>query len=182
MSVDADGLALISRLEAHISENTLSPNEYEELCQETFAYVFDPDLYGFKKQAETFDGANRYDFICRIRGGNEFWDSIRRDFKTRAILFECKNYNDRITADQVYSTERYLFNGALRTVCFLISRLGPNDGCLRAAQGAMRESGKLILLLSNVDLISLIERKTEYEGPEDFLDEKIWDFVISLPR
>jgi hypothetical protein len=46
-----------------------------------------------------------------------------------------------ITADQVYSTERYLFSGALRTVCFLISRKGPDEGCKRAAQGALRESG-----------------------------------------
>lgn len=180
--IDADGLELIQRLEAHITKNTLSPTEYEELCKQVFAYVFDPNLYDFRRQAETSDGANRYDFICRIRSGNQFWDSIKRDFRTRAILFECKNYEEKITADQVYSTERYLFNNALRTVCFLISRLGPNEGCIRAAQGAMREAGKLILLLSNTDLISLIRLTTEHEGAEDYLDEKIWDFVISLPR
>jgi hypothetical protein len=176
--------ALIKRLEDHIASNAISPQEYEQLCQQVFTYVFDPDLYDFRPQIKTTDGANRYDFICKIRSGkgNDFWDTLKRDFRTRALLFECKNYNEKITADQVYSTERYLFSSALRTVCFLISRLGPNEGCISAAQGAMREAGKLILLLSNVDMIELVRLKVEENGPENYLDEKIWNFVISLPR
>ena len=173
----------IAEIESHIREkSTHSPSQYEDLCLRVFTYVFDPTLYGFKKQARTSDGANRYDFICRIRSGQSFWDDLRADFHTKAILFECKDYDDKITADQVYSTERYLFVGALRTVCFLISRLGPDEGCIRAAQGAMRESGKLILLLSNQDLIEIIKLKTQTGGPENYLDEKIWNFIISLPR
>jgi hypothetical protein len=173
---------LVQELEAHIGENTLTPSDYEILCRRIFIYVFDPHLYGFKSQAKSADGANRYDFICRIKSGHPFWDDLRAEFRTKALLFECKNYNEKITADQVYSTERYLFAGALRTVCFLISRLGPDEGCIRAAQGAMRESGKPILLLSNRDLIDLIKLKSEEGGPEDFLDEKIWKFIVSLPR
>lgn len=177
------GVDLIIELEKHIREKSIyTSSEYEDLCQRIFTYVFDPTLYGFKKQARTYDGANRYDFICRIKSGQPFWDTLRADFHTKALLFECKNYDEKITADQVYSTERYLFSGALRTVCFLISRLGPDEGCIRAAQGAMRESGKLILLLSNLDLIELIKLKPDDDGPEDYLDEKIWNFIISLPR
>jgi hypothetical protein len=173
---------LIRELEDHIRANTISPSEYESLCMRVFAHVFDPDLYGFKTQARTSDNANRYDFICRIKSGNPFWDSIRSDFRTKAILFECKNYDDLITADEIYSTERYLYAGGLRTVCFLISRLGPNKGCIGAAQGAMREAGKLILLLSNKDMIELIKLKSQENGAESYLDERIWNFVISLPR
>ncbi|TPQ40119.1 hypothetical protein C2U70_05780 [Bradyrhizobium guangdongense] len=173
---------LIEQLEDHLRQNTLSPSDYEKLCQEVFVYLFDPDLYGFQRQSQTTDGANRYDFICRIKPGNSFWDAVRNDFRTRAILFECKNYEQGIGPDQVYSTERYLFTGGLRTVCFLISRMPPTDGALRAAQGAMREAGKLILLLSNSDLIAMIKLKGEPGGPENYLDERIWKFVISLPR
>ena len=181
-AVTDEGVRLITCLEAHLLENTLSSREYEELCQEVFVHLFDPDLYGFQRQAETTDGGNRYDFICRIKSGNLFWDGLRHDFRTKAILFECKNYEEGIGPDQVYSTERYLFSGALRTVCFLISRIRPTDGAIRAAQGAMRESGKLVLLLSNEDLIEMLRLKSEPEGPENYLDERIWNFVISLPR
>lgn len=173
---------LIKTLESNEADNSISPKEYEKLCLEVFSFLFNPYLYGFQNQLNTTDGANRYDFICRIKSGNHFWDSIRADFRTRAILFECKNYNSRITADQIYSTERYLFTGALRTVCILISRLGGDESCYRAAQGAMREAGKLILLLSNRDLIAMLRLHEEIGGPESYLDEKIWGFIATLPR
>jgi hypothetical protein len=46
----------------------------------------------------------------------------------------------------------------------------------------MRESGKVILVLSNQDLIEMIKLKSDEGGPENFLDEQIWNFIISLPR
>lgn len=177
---EADKLA--ERLRTHENKNDLTPREYEELCREVAAFLFDPHLYGFEGQAQTTDGGNRFDFICRIKPGNPFWDGLRADFRTRSVLFECKNYKDRITADQVYSTERYLFSSALRTVCVLISRKGPDAGCERAAQGALREAGKLILLLSNADLIEMLKLKAEGEDCTTYLDEKIWKFISTLPR
>lgn len=174
--------ALQVRLGDHIKKNELTPSDYEDLCLKVFVHLFDPILYGFAKQASTSDGGNRYDFICRIQPGNPFWDGLRADFRTKAILFECKNYENAITADQVYSTERYLFAGALRTVCFLISRVPPSDSAIRAAQGAMRESGKLVLLLSNADLISMLKLHGQPGAADDYLDKKIWDFIVSLPR
>jgi len=177
-----NNLSLRAMLEGHILTNDLSPKEYENLCMSVFIELFDPNLYGFEKQATTTDGGNRYDFICRIQAGNTFWDGLRQDFRTKAILFECKNYSEQIGPDQIYSTERYLFAGALRTVCFLVSRLGPNDGAIRAAQGAMREAGKLIVLLSNADLIEMLKLKSQPGAAENFLDKRIWDFIVSLPR
>jgi hypothetical protein len=122
---DDPSASLRNTLTEHTRENNLTPSEYEAVCMSVFKELFDPHLYGFQSQARTSDGGNRYDFICRIQPGNPFWDSLRQDFRTKAILFECKNYENPIGADQVYSTERYLFSGALRTVCLLISRLGP---------------------------------------------------------
>lgn len=179
---DTQGSQLEKFLELSILDNKLSSTQYEDLCLSVFRYLFDPHLYGFEKQKQTTDGGNRYDFICRIQHGDGFWDGIRQDFRTKAILFECKNYTDKIGPDQVYSTERYLFAGALRTVCILVSRLGPTDAAIRAAQGAMRESGKLIILLSNADMIEMLKLKSQNDAPENFIDKRIWDFVVSLSR
>jgi Holliday junction resolvase len=77
---DDVGPELIGELERHIGGHKLTPAEYEDLCQRVFIHVFDPRLYGFKKQARTSDGANRYDFICRIKSGEPFWDNLRADF------------------------------------------------------------------------------------------------------
>lgn len=179
----AERETLIARLRAHDEDaDLLTPTDYESLCKKVFSFLFDPSLFGFESQTGTSDGANRYDFICRIGTDRAFWNALKTDFRTRAILFECKNYTDPITADQIYSTERYLFSSALRTVCFLIARKGGDDSCQRAAQGAMRESGKLILVLSNLDLIEMLEFGDDIDSAENHLDERIWRFIISLPR
>jgi hypothetical protein len=175
-------IALIKQWEDHEQQGGLTPTEYEKLCQNTVTYLFQPYLQGFRKQLTTTDGANRYDFICQIKGGHAFWDSLCIDFKTRSILFECKNYEECITADEIYTTERYLSATALRTVCFLISRKGPTERCLQAAQGVRRESGKLISLLSNKDVTEMIQLKLEGQDPTSHLDEKIWHFLTTLPR
>jgi hypothetical protein len=177
-----EAVDLIRQLESHEENGYLSSSDYERLCMTVFIFLFDPYLYGFETQTETTDGGNRYDFVCRIKDGNDFWNSIRADFRTRSIIFECKSYKQPITADQVYSTERYLFVGALRTVCFLVSRKGADEGAHRAAQGALRESGKLVLLLSNRDLVEMLRLQAEEEGPTSYLDEKIWQFITTLPR
>ncbi|SNZ19510.1 hypothetical protein [Cohaesibacter gelatinilyticus] len=174
--------SLIERLRSHEAKDGLTPTDYEKLCREVFSFLFDPFLFGFSDQHRTTDGANRFDFVCRIKSGDQFWDALQRDFRTRVILFECKNYKDKITADQIYSTERYLFTSALRTVAFLISRKGHDEGCFRAAQGAMRESGKLIILLSNKELIEMLKFEGTEDGATSFLDQHIWRFVTGLPR
>ncbi|TPI52677.1 hypothetical protein FJ420_32320 [Mesorhizobium sp. B3-1-3] len=119
LAVDAESEALSTRLQAHIDGDDISPSEYEALCMAVLIKLFDPTLYGFEKQATTTDGGNRYDFICRIKAGNHFWDSLRQDFRTKAILFECKNYSDEIGPDQIYSTERYLFSGLFAPYAYL---------------------------------------------------------------
>lgn len=181
-SVDQTGTRLAERLRLHSEHGGLTSGEYEAICLEAVSYLFSPSLYGFETQSRTTDGAHRYDFICRIKPGDSFWDGLRTDFHTRSILFECKNYSCPITADQIYSTERYLLSGALRMVCFLISRKGPDDGCKNAAQGVFREARKLILLLSNDDLIKMLELKLTGSEPTMYLDEKIWKFTVALSR
>lgn len=46
----------------------------------------------------------------------------------------------------------------------------------------MRESGKLLILLSNLDLIEMLNLSSHEGAAEDFLDKRIWDFIVSLPR
>jgi hypothetical protein len=46
----------------------------------------------------------------------------------------------------------------------------------------MRESGKLILVLSNLDLVELLEAGEDRDSVEDLPDDRIWRFIINLPR
>jgi hypothetical protein len=109
------------------------------------------------------------------------------------VIFECKNYAGQVGPQHSYTTERYVGVGALRPICFLLSRQPPHEHAELAAAGAMRETGKLLVFLSDVDLIAMLKikdvqlaRTTNIPKPDNdptiVLDQKIYEFIARLPR
>lgn len=156
--------------------------DYEETISEILQYLFDGDLKGWHQQERTTDDLHRYDLICRVVDKSTVWKFISSNLDSRYVLFEFKNYKDKIGQSQVYSTEKYLFEKAKRRVCFLISREGPSDNALIACQGAMREHGKLIINLDDEIITDLVDSKISGDDPNEILFEKVDDFLMKLPR
>ncbi|MER9544682.1 hypothetical protein NKI72_21780 [Mesorhizobium sp. M0437] len=160
-------------------------------------YLFGDYLVDPRPQSRTEDGLDILDLVYRVRAGHPFWDTLTRDFRTRAIIFECKNYSDGITPGQIYSTERYVNAAALRSVCFLVSRAVPHENAELAAFGAMREGGKLFVLLHDAHLEEMLAiRQTQRQlqakegspvrdfanDPSEILDQAIYDFLTRMGR
>ncbi|MGX9143494.1 hypothetical protein [Mesorhizobium sp. 128a] len=171
--------------------------EYEVLVQEIVRYLFGTFLVDARPHRRTEDDLDIMDITYRVRAGHPFWDTLTRDFRTRAIVFECKNYSKGITPSQIYSTERYVNVGALRSVCFLVSRKKPHEHAELAAFGAMREGGKLFVLLHDLHLHQMLnireaQLRREAEGksgkrsfeddPAEVLDQVIYDFLTRMGR
>ena len=108
--------------------------------------------------------------------------SLAHDFRTRYIIFEFKNYSKPITQNEIYSTEKYLFTTALRSVAFVIARAGADAGAYRAASGALREAGKLILLLSLQDLCEMLHVSDRAQDPEILLYQKLDELLTTMLR
>jgi len=157
-------------------------NAYEKKCKEILEFLFENDLSLWDKQTRTDDGLSRFDLICRIASSDDYWKALINSFNTRFILFEFKNYCDKITQDQIYTTERYLFNKALRSVGFIISRVGGTDGAIQAAKGSLKEHGKLIMILSDKDLCEMLKLKDSGNSPNDYLSNLLDKWLISLSR
>lgn len=155
---------------------------YEKHCFDVLKYLFSDSLSGWKEQNRTYDGFHQMDLVCRAKRGNEFWDFLIEDFNSRYILFEFKNYSEEIKQTQIYTTEKYLFQTALRTVCFIISRRGPSESAKKAVNGVLRETGKLMIPLSDDDLIVMINHKDNGLFPEDYLFEIVDDQLLSLEK
>ncbi|MBZ9673480.1 hypothetical protein [Mesorhizobium sp. ES1-3] len=170
---------------------------YEAVIQEIVFYLFGRFLVDPKPQSRTEEGLDILDIVYRVRAGHPFWDTLTRDFRTRAIIFECKNYSDGITPNQIYSTERYVNVSALRSVCFLVSRKEPQENAELAAFGAMREGGKLFVLLHDKHLAEMLDiRQTQVRqetdagtpvrdfsnDPSEVLDQVIYDFLTRVAR
>jgi Restriction endonuclease len=179
--VDTKGTDLCKELKS-VKRGKTTWSQYEDICARILKYLFPNDLQGWHKQKSTDGGANRYDFVCRVRPTTEFWRFLVDHLNSRYVIFEFKNYSEKIKQGQVLTTEKYLLDRGLRKVAIIISRIGADNNAICMMQGAMREHGKLILALDDEGVCKMLHMKEQGEDPTDFLFELTDDFLLSLPR
>lgn len=158
--------------------------KYEELCTDILKYIFGEYLTLWKKQESSNDGLYRFDLCCKIKSdvNQDFFDTIKNYLRTKYVVFEFKNYKEQITQKEIYTTEKYLYEKALRKVAIIISRSGADEHAQWAAKGALRENGKLILCLSDSHLIEMIDMKARDELPAEFLSAVLDDLLVHLEK
>ncbi|MCP1617034.1 restriction endonuclease [Pseudomonas sp. SLBN-26] len=159
-----------------------SAQAFEDLGTEIFKYLFENDLAGWLTQATTSDDLNRYDCVCRIKGVSLFWEFILHNINSRYLVLEFKNYSSEIDQGQVLTTEKYLYRNGLRTFAIICARKGASSSAIKMAQGAMRENGKLILILSDENLQEMLKLKETGREPSDYLFDLVDEFLMKLPR
>ncbi|MBB2801529.1 UNVERIFIED_ORG: hypothetical protein GGE36_004589 [Rhizobium etli] len=167
-------------------------SEYELVCEEIVDYLFGGVLLDGRRHPRLDDGLSILDIVYRVKSQDQFWSALARDFRARVIVFECKNYTGPVGPMQVFTTERYMSTVALRSVCFVLSRTAAHPHAIVAAQGAMRETGKLIIFLHDEDLATMLRlRDTQVNehpaswadnDPTEILDQKIYEFLATMPR
>lgn len=178
---DTKGTELCQKLKA-LKRGRAAWSAYEDLCDQILRYLFPNDLHGWHRQKRTDDGLNRFDYVCRIRPTTDFWRFLMDHLHSRYVLFEFKNYTGRIKQGQILTTEKYLLGRGLRRVAIVISRSGAEPDAKRMAQGAMREHGKLMLIIADEQICEMLHMKERGEDPTDRLFEIADDFLLALPR
>ena len=159
--------------------------EYESICTEILKYVLGDYLTLWETQQQSNNGLYRFDLCCKIKSDatHDFFDTIKHYFMTKYIVFEFKNYKDAIGQEQIYTTEKYLYEKALRKVAVIISRNGANDHALQAARGTLRDTGKLILCLSDNSLLDMVDIKDRGEQePAEYLGAMLDDILVHLEK
>ena len=95
---------------------------FKKCCTDAIKPLFGREFRNLRSQFSNKDGFHRFDLVGRLVPRHEFWVALAADFRTRYIVFEFKNYAGTIGQDQIYSTEKYLFPTALRSIAFIIAR------------------------------------------------------------
>lgn len=164
--------------------NSNGNTEYEHLCYETLNYLFDNELALWHRQQTSNADLYRFDLICKIKDGevSGLWSTILQCFNSKYIIFEFKNYTDEITQKEIYTTDKYLYLKALRGVAILVSCKGTSPNADKAIRGTLRENGKLILSISNLDLLKMIDIKMGEGIPADYLYTKFDELLINLEK
>lgn len=180
-SPDTKGTELCRELKG-IKKGKASWAQYEKTCEKVLKYLFPNDLHGWHSQKRTDDGLNRYDYVCRVRPTTEFWKFVIDHLNSRYILFEFKNYSGKIKQGQILTTEKYLLERGLRRTAIIMTRGGAEPHAIAMTQGAMREHGKLMLILNDEKVCEMLHMKEQGEDPTDCLFEIADDFLLTLPR
>lgn len=126
----------------------------------------------------------RFDLICKIKNdvNDDFFSTLNNYFNTKYIIFDFKNYTEQITQKEIYTTEKYLYDKALRKVAIIISRKGIDKNALKAIKGSLREQGKVILTLTDADLLVMINMYYKGDNPTDYLSMKLDKLLIELEK
>lgn len=159
-------------------------SKYEDLCIDILKYLFGDQLSLWKKQTKASADLFRFDLICKIKNDTEleFWNILKRFYDTLYVVFEFKNYTDPITQSEIYTTERYLYAKALRRVAIMITRKGLDTNAEIAQRGVLRENGKLIICLSDIDIIQMIQMKENGDEPCDYLSDYLDKMLVDLEK
>ena len=122
--------------------------------------------------------------ICKIKNGinDDFFTIVEKYYKTKYILFEFKNYSDVIKQGQICTTEKYLFETALRKVAIIITRHGIDKNGMKLAKGILRESGKLIIVLNDEDVKEMIRIYEKGEKASTVLVRKLDELLTTLEK
>ncbi|PVX29166.1 LytR/AlgR family response regulator transcription factor [Sphingomonas pokkalii] len=156
---------------------------YEAGCIDAVRFLFGKELHQPTRQKRSADGHHRKDLICRIRSEpSSFWSMIESDFSTRYVVFEAKNSAEAVGQNEVELTAKYLFAKGLRTVAILFARAGSSDSARIAAEQTLRDRGTLVLILSLTDLCGMLEGADAGDPPQNFMFEKVDEFLMSLGR
>lgn len=156
--------------------------KYEDLCVEILQYLFDEYLKLWIVQNQTQDALHRFDLICSVSPRNAFWSFVENRLSSRYVVFEFKNYTGEIGQGQVLTTEKYLLPLAFRSLAIILSRKGPNNSAFKTTEGAMRETGKMILILDDDDLYEMLDKKDSGGDPTDVLLDIADEFLTGLSR
>ena len=157
---------------------------YENVCFNILESLFSEDLALWKEQKKSNNNLYRFDLLCRIKDNNKktFWSIVENYFKSKYVIFEFKNYSEKVTKKEIYTTERYLYSKALRSVGIIVTTEGYDKNAFGAAKGCLRENGKLILLLTNKDLLEMIKIKNDEEDPSEYLLNKLDEVLLELEK
>jgi hypothetical protein len=135
--------------------------EYQHLVYEILNFAFEPDLTGGEFEARTYLGTERRDLIYWIEAESSFWKYVRDTYGSPQIMFECKNVAE-LEIDHINQTATYL-GSRLGMLGFIVTRAPIPETVLRKTYSVwndtMQPPRKMILALSDADLVAMIEMK-----------------------
>ena len=154
---------------------------YQKLIVEILEHLFYPPLN--KPVAEISDKpkVNRRDVVIANYAESGFWAFMRNRYQADYLIVDAKNYTKKVRKPDILQIANYLKPHGAGLFGVICSRLGGDDrGCEHTLREQWLIHQKLILVLNDDDISSMLTAKAEQRGPEEILAAKIEAFRLSM--
>ena len=154
---------------------------YQAIVGEVLEYLFTPALDRPISELPDMPRANRRDFILPNYATDGFWASMRAMYKADYVVVDAKNSGKKLKKSDVLQVANYLKPRGVGLFGIIICRHGAGEtGCQVSLREEWQQHGKLILILNDDDIETMLVAKFERREPEDLVKLKIQQFRLSM--
>ncbi|EHH1242335.1 HNH endonuclease [Vibrio parahaemolyticus] len=154
---------------------------YQDLVGEILNHLFSPPLISALPESSDLSNVNRRDFVFPNYVENGFWAVMRERYSADYIVVDAKNYTKKVGKKDVLQVANYLKDFGAGLFGIIVSR---NGGDKAGCEVTLREQWvlhrKLILVLTDDDLIAMLRAKADGSEPERVLIVRIEQFRLSM--
>jgi hypothetical protein len=156
--------------------------KYENICIKAIESIFRDSFRNYHSitQSRNHNGLDIKDLVVPNRSKNQFWNEVRQDYQARNIIFEFKNYVKPIGKTQLIQVSHYLKKKSYGRFGIIICRNGLSKNGVEVQKEILRDDDKMILVLSDVDILELVKQKYHKNQPELILEKMKTELELSL--
>ena len=155
-------------------------SKYQSLVVDIMEFLLCPPLEAPEVELADSDKRNRRDIIFENASNDGFWLRVRDIYQGHYIVVDAKNYTKPLSKRPILDISHYLKPYGCRMFAIITSRQGYGAAGKHAAKEQWIGSKKLIVSLSDTDLIKMLDMKKEGAPSEDVIKDYISDFRMSL--
>jgi hypothetical protein len=154
---------------------------YQGVCREILSYALVPPLLEPSEETATTSRSQRRDLIYQIPyDAGDFWKWISLNYKSLALIVECKNYADLLPPSQITITSKYFGEKKLGLFGAIICRKGLSESAKHEQTRLWMEDEKMILSLTDDDMTNMLALKEAGDDPSKVIDNAIRLFRQSI--
>jgi len=180
---DADvvpGDDLVSRL-ADINPGTAGWPGYEKYCEDLLSFLFVPPLNPPIPQSRDERHVNRRDYVLpnyAVDGG--FWQFMRTHYEAHLVVVEVKNLSREPGKNEILQVANYLNPRGTGLFALILARRDLNQTARWICREQWVQHSKLIVGLSDEDVIQMVRTRMTGGDPAELVRQKIEDFRLGI--
>lgn len=174
------GYDLASRL-AGIRPGTGGWPAYEKYCENLLSFLFVPPLNPPIPQSRDERHVNRRDYVLpNYAADGGFWQFMRTHYEAHLVVAEVKNLSRGPGKDEILQVANYLNARGTGLFALILARADFNQAARWTCREQWVHYSKLIVGLSDEDVVQMVRTKTAGGDPAELVRQKIEDFRLGI--